>query len=332
MAERASLSLEHLKFSFGSTDAVNDISLEVQPGSFTTLLGPSGCGKTTLLRLISGFLEPDSGTVKINGIDQKGIAPDKRKVGMVFQDYALFPHLSVEQNLLYGLKIQRKPKDEAFALIHQTARLLGIANLLERYPHELSGGQQQRVALGRALVLKPLILLMDEPLSSLDAKLRALVREELQDIQRDFGITTVYVTHDQEEALSLSDTIAVINHGVLQQTGTPQDVYFTPKNKFVADFVGRANFIESDGKTKMIRPEWISLRPSSANESVVQDADMELSGVVIASAFLGENIRYRIKCEAVAGGIAVVDVRTNSGAVIAGGTSVSLIVHKLYEL
>ena len=336
MAERASLSLEHLTFSFGKVDAVNDFSLEVQPGSFTTLLGPSGCGKTTLLRLISGFLEPAQGCVKINGIDQKGIAPDRRKVGMVFQDYALFPHLTVEQNLLYGLKIQKKPKDEAYALIHQTARLLGIANLLERYPHELSGGQQQRVALGRALVLKPLILLMDEPLSSLDAKLRALVREELQDIQRDFGITTVYVTHDQEEALSLSDSIAVINHGVLQQTGTPQNVYFKPANKFVADFVGRANFIEHEGGIKMVRPEWMVLREigdGHADDSrAATDSGLCLSGTVISFAFLGESIRYRVKCEAVTGGIAVVDMRTSTGDAIPAGSSVILSVQNSYDL
>lgn len=343
MAEKATLSLEHISFSFGKTAAVRDFSLEVAAGSFTTLLGPSGCGKTTLLRLISGFLEPDAGTIKINGNDQNGIAPDKRKVGMVFQDYALFPHLSVEQNLLYGLKIQKKPKDEAYALIHQTARILGIANLLERYPHELSGGQQQRVALGRALALKPLILLMDEPLSSLDAKLRALVREELQDIQRDLGITTMYVTHDQEEALSLSDTIAVINHGTLQQTGTPQEVYFTPKNTFVADFVGRANFIERDGTTQMIRPEWITLFP--ADDASADDAfaggdtaangasfASELVGTVLSTAFLGENIRYRIKCDAVAGGVAIVDERTRDGKTIAAGKNVRLCVNNAYTM
>ena len=332
MAESASLSLEHLSFSFGRTDAVKDISLEVRPGSFTTLLGPSGCGKTTLLRLISGFLTPDGGKVKINGVDQRNIPPDRRKVGMVFQDYALFPHLTVTQNLLYGLRIQKKPKEQAFALIHQTARHLGIANLLERYPHELSGGQQQRVALGRALVLKPLILLMDEPLSSLDAKLRALVREELQDIQRDFGITTVYVTHDQEEALSLSDTIAVINHGRLQQTGSPQEVYFTPRNTFVADFVGRANFIERGEKTKLIRPEWISLhRADSDVQYLPEDASEIISGSVVSSAFLGEKVRYRIKTDAVKGGVAIVDERSDRGKRLAAGEKVWLALHNIYE-
>ena len=344
MAENATLSLEHISFSFGKTQAVQDFSLDVAAGSFTTLLGPSGCGKTTLLRLISGFLQPDSGTIKINGVDQAGIAPDKRKVGMVFQDYALFPHLTVEQNLLYGLKIQKKPRDEAYALIHQTARILGIANLLERYPHELSGGQQQRVALGRALALKPLILLMDEPLSSLDAKLRALVREELSDIQRDLGITTMYVTHDQEEALSLSDSIAVIHHGALQQAGTPQDIYFAPQNKFVADFVGRANIVERDGVAQMIRPEWFVIAPADDNAALPAGGGVHTSdgapvehntvlrGLVLSSSFLGSTIRYRIKCDAVSGGIAIVDAHTSDGKPLANGARVRLTVMHSYAL
>ena len=323
MAEHATLSLEHVSFSFGRTAAVRDFSLEVAAGSFTTLLGPSGCGKTTLLRLISGFLDPDAGTVRMNGVDQRGIAPDRRKVGMVFQDYALFPHLTVEKNLLYGLRIQKKPKDEARALVQQTARVLGIENLLGRYPHELSGGQQQRVALGRALVLKPLVLLMDEPLSSLDAKLRALVREELQDIQRDLGVTTIYVTHDQEEALSLSDRIAVINRGALQQAGTPQEVYFSPANAFVADFVGRANFIERDGTTLLVRPEWFSFSTDGAGD---------LSGTVLAASFFGGTIRYRIQCAAVTGGIAIVDDHTSDGTALRAGQTVRLAITHSYTL
>ena len=322
MADRATLSLEHISFSFGKTAAVHDVSLEVAAGSFTTLLGPSGCGKTTLLRLISGFLTPGAGTIKISGVDQSGIAPDRRKVGMVFQDYALFPHLTVEKNLLYGLRIQKKPDDEARALMYQTARLLGIAHLLERYPHELSGGQQQRVALGRALVLKPLVLLMDEPLSSLDAKLRALVRDELQDIQRDLGVTTMYVTHDQEEALSLSDCIAVINHGSLQQVGSPQDIYFSPRNAFVADFVGRANFIERGGTTQMIRPEWLAF----------VSAGGDLTGTVLSASFFGGSIRYRIQCDGVAGGVVIMDERTRDGTAIGAGQVVHLAITHAYTL
>ncbi|MDE7140211.1 MAG: ABC transporter ATP-binding protein, partial [Treponemataceae bacterium] len=240
----------------------------------------------------------------------------------VFQDYALFPHLTVEKNLLYGLRIQKKPDDEARALMHQTARLLGIAHLLERYPHELSGGQQQRVALGRALVLKPLVLLMDEPLSSLDAKLRALVRDELQDIQRDLGVTTMYVTHDQEEALSLSDCIAVINHGSLQQVGSPQEVYFSPRNAFVADFVGRANFIERDGTTQMIRPEWLAFVAAGG----------DLTGTVLSASFFGGSIRYRIQCDGVAGGVVIMDERTRDGMAMGAGQVVHLAITHAYTL
>ncbi|MBP3608260.1 MAG: ABC transporter ATP-binding protein, partial [Treponema sp.] len=190
MSKSASLSFENITFSFGKNIIVSDFSLDVKKGSFTTLLGPSGCGKTTLLRLVSGFLEPSEGSIKIDGINQNKLPPEAREIGMVFQDYALFPHMTVEKNLFYGLGIKnnkKEDKEKNIALIHKTARVLGIYNLLDRFPHELSGGQQQRVALGRAIVLEPKILLMDEPLSSLDAKLRTQVREELQEIQKNLG-------------------------------------------------------------------------------------------------------------------------------------------------
>lgn len=343
MAENASLSIEHVSFSFGKTSAVHDFSLEVAAGSFTTLLGPSGCGKTTLLRLISGFLEPQTGCIKINGINQEGVPPNMRNVGMVFQDYALFPHLTVEKNLLYGLKLKKDvEKSQWSGLIHQTARILGLSALLERYPHELSGGQQQRVALGRALVLKPCILLMDEPLSSLDAKLRTQVREELQDIQRQLGITTIYVTHDQEEALSLSDTVAVIHHGQLQQVGSAQEIYFAPKNRFVADFVGRANFIESQpaggGAVRMVRPEWLRVTemPEKASAAALspagEAAEGLLTGSIISASFTGSLIRYRVRSSAFSGGLAVADMPTTDGKALPVGSRVALTVCKDYWL
>lgn len=286
------LSLQNINFSFSKENknekSISDFSLDVEEGSFTTLLGPSGCGKTTLLRLISGFLTPDSGKIKIDGIDQAGIETNKRKIGMVFQDYALFPHLTVRQNLLYGLKIQKKTASEAEDLIRQTSSALGLENLLSRFPHELSGGQQQRVALGRAIVLEPALLLMDEPLSSLDTKLRTKVREELKEIQQKLKITTIYVTHDQEEALSLSTKIAVIDRGKLLQTGTPRQIYFEPQNEFTADFIGKANFIEIDGAKHMIRPEWFAI----SNEN-----DCEIKGKVLSSTFLGNKTRFRIQTE-----------------------------------
>ena len=283
------LSIENLCFAYGKTRVIENFSLQVEEGSFTTLLGASGCGKTTLLRLISGFLEPDSGTIKIDGKIINGILPNKRKIGFVFQDYALFPHLTVEQNLFYGLNLKKRTKEtksENKNLVAQTAENLGLLNLLNRFPSELSGGQQQRVALGRVLVLQPSLLLMDEPLSSLDTNLRLKVREELKEIQKKLKITTVYVTHDQEEAMSLSDKIAVMKDGKLLQYGTPQQVYFEPKDSFTAEFVGQANFVNG----KMFRPEWLKISKNS-----VVSADF--TGTVIGSEFLGAFTRYKIQLE-----------------------------------
>ena len=283
------LSIENLCFAYGKTRVIENFSLQVEEGSFTTLLGASGCGKTTLLRLISGFLEPDSGTIKIDGKIINGILPNKRKIGFVFQDYALFPHLTVEQNLFYGLNLKKRTKEtksENKNLVAQTAENLGLLNLLNRFPSELSGGQQQRVALGRVLVLQPSLLLMDEPLSSLDTNLRLNVREELKEFLKKLKITTVYVTHDQEEALSLSDKIAVMKDGKLLQYGTPQQVYFEPKDSFTAEFVGQANFVNG----KMFRPEWLKISKNS-----VVSADF--TGTVIGSEFLGAFTRYKIQLE-----------------------------------
>lgn len=287
----AFLSIENLYFSYKEVSVIQNFSLDVKEGSFTTLLGESGCGKTTLLRLINGFLKPDSGTIKINGITVNEILPNKRKIGMVFQDYALFPHLTVMENLLYGLKINQQTKNqkkENEELAFETAKILGIENLLKRYPQELSGGQQQRVALGRVIVLKPNLLLMDEPLSSLDTKLRIKVREELKEIQKKLKITTVYVTHDQEEALSLSDEIAIINKGRLVQKASPKELYYKPKDFFVADFIGRANFLNS----KLIRPEWIKISKVNSNSE-----NSDLSGFINSKEFLGSITRFKIQLD-----------------------------------
>ncbi|MBB5226989.1 ABC transporter ATP-binding protein [Treponema ruminis] len=295
---KSKLELKNLSFSFGNSLTVNDISLKVEEGSFTTILGPSGCGKTTLLRLISGFLEPQSGEILIDGVNQAGVEVNERKVGMVFQDYALFPHLSVAQNIAYGLKLQKNlSKAEINQLVSEISLSLGIEELLSRYPNELSGGQQQRVALARALVLKPKILLMDEPLSSLDTKLRSKVREELKEIQQRLKITTIYVTHDQEEALSLSTKIAVLNEGKLLQEGSPREIYFEPKNKFVADFVGKANFIKKDGKTLMIRPEWFKLAQGSlkSDQNLVPADVILVGGRILSEEFLGSKTRFVIQ-------------------------------------
>ncbi|MGI5058342.1 ABC transporter ATP-binding protein [Treponema pectinovorum] len=336
MNESALLTLKNVSFYFGKIAAVSDFSLSVKNGSFTTLLGPSGCGKTTLLRMISGFLEPCTGSIFIDGINQKNIPTEERKVGMVFQDYALFPHLSIQDNLLYGLKIKAKKErrnekkslqsEFNFAQIHKVARILGIADLLERFPHELSGGQQQRVALGRALVLEPRLLLMDEPLSSLDSRLRTSLREELKEIQSRLGITTVYVTHDQEEALSMSDTIAVINHGRLVQVGSPRSVYFTPANDFVAGAVGRANFFYLEGKRIAVRPEWFSkfVQGEITQKPVV-------SGILISTSFLGQATRYKIRLDDGSGNVISADLLTQENE-IPTGEKISLKIERFIEL
>ena len=291
------LKLENVKFAYKNTVVIEDFNLSVDEGSFTTLLGSSGCGKTTILRLISGFLNPDSGTIKINGEIQNNVLPNRRKVGMVFQDYALFPHLTVEQNLFYGLNLTKPSKEQKAQneqIVKTTAENLDIQNLLKRFPSELSGGQQQRVALGRSLVLKPKILLMDEPLSSLDTNLRLKVREELKEIQKRLKITTVYVTHDREEAFSLSDKIAVMNHGKIVQYDTPENLYFEPKNRFAAEFSGASNFILQDGKTFLVRPDWFSL--ASRNLDSAENKKL-ISGKIISSSFLGSRIEYKVQTE-----------------------------------
>lgn len=284
------LELQNVSFGYKNTPVIQNLSLAVKKGSFTTLLGPSGCGKTTILRLISGFLNPVSGNIFINGQLQNGILPNRRKVGMVFQDYALFPHFTVEQNLLYGLKLKdrKASKEKLFQKVHEISAILGIEKLLLRYPSELSGGQQQRVALGRALVLEPEILLMDEPLSSLDTNLRLRVREELKEIQQNLEITTVYVTHDQEEALSLSDSIAVMNEGDVVQYDSPDKIYFEPSSRFVAEYTGRTNFYENDGRLVLVRPEWISLSKQNEAEKYA------FTGTVKGIQFLGDKYMYRI--------------------------------------
>ena len=280
--------LENISYSYTKKKSlIENFSLDIADGSFTTLLGPSGCGKTTLLRLIAGFLEPNEGAIFIDGKNQNGVEPNKRKVGMVFQDYALFPHMTVAENIAYALSFttEKLTKEAKESTIMQVSKSLNIEQFLKNYPSELSGGQQQRVALARAMVQNPKVLLMDEPLSSLDAKLRERVREELKEIQNNLKITTIYVTHDQDEALSLSSSIAVINAGKLLQSGSPQEIYFSPKDSFVADFVGRANFLHFKGEYVMVRPDWFSL------SSI---ADSDISGKIISLLFLGNRTRLII--------------------------------------
>jgi len=254
----AGITIRGLSKSFGANSevaAVSDITLEVADNSFVTLLGPSGCGKTTTLRLIAGYLVPDAGTIEVDGrtisAPSSVVSPEARGMGMVFQNYAIWPHKTVFENVVFGLKLRKVPAAEAKKKVTDTLALVNLAGLEQRYPNELSGGQQQRVALARSLVVEPKILLLDEPLSNLDAKLRERMRTELKELQRRTGITFVYVTHDQAEALALSDRVAVMQLGKLQQYGTPLEVYTKPANRMVADFMGLVNLLP--GKVRDVR-------------------------------------------------------------------------------
>ncbi len=231
--------------------AVHDVSLEIKPGSFVTLLGPSGCGKTTTLRMVAGFESPDEGEIYLGEEPINELTPNKRDTAMVFQSYALFPHYNVFDNVAYGLKLRKVPKDETERRVKAMLELVEMGGMESRMTNQLSGGQQQRVALARALVVEPGVLLFDEPLSNLDAKLRVTMRTEIRRIQQKLGITAIYVTHDQSEAMSISDQIIIMKKGVIAQMGTPKEIYYHPKDEFVADFIGEANFIK--GKIKAMQ-------------------------------------------------------------------------------
>ena len=310
-----SIRIDHAQKRYGDSIIIRDLSLNIREGEFFTLLGPSGCGKTTLLRMIAGFNSIESGDFYFNDARINDMDPSKRRIGMVFQNYAIFPHLNVQENVMFGLKNQQKklPKEEMKAQAEKFMKLMHIDQYATRKPERLSGGQQQRVALARALVIQPDVLLMDEPLSNLDAKLRVEMRETIRAIQREVGITTVNVTHDQEEAMAVSDRIAVMNQGEIQQIGTPQTIYQRPANLFVANFIGRTNLLKGkltvENGTPMltladnwvlpvpnIRPEeirerqvMVSVRPE---EFVISEDGQGMDAVVDTGVFLGLNMHY----------------------------------------
>ena len=301
--------------------AVNELSLTINPGEFVTLLGPSGCGKTTALRMVAGFETPTSGQVLLDGEDLSALTPDRRPMGMVFQSYALFPHMTVFDNVAYGLKVKKFSTTQIKKEVGEILDSMNLAHLTNRAPNQLSGGQQQRVALARAMVVRPKVLLFDEPLSNLDAKLRAQMRIEIRSIQRRLGITSIFVTHDQDEAMSLSDRIVVMRNAVVEQSGTPEEIYRRPSSVFVADFIGRSNFLSvsevkkgNGGKVTveasgvklsvnahpkalksahphlLVRPESVSVKKSSsagksrkANEGIVKNV-----------VFYGNHVEYSI--------------------------------------
>ena len=293
--------------------AVDKVSLTIEPGEFMTLLGPSGCGKTTILRMIAGFETPSGGDIFIGSQRVNALTPDKRDTAMVFQSYALFPHLNVFENIAYGLKIKKLPQAAIKEKVETILGMVGLSGLEKRAPNQLSGGQQQRIALARSLVMEPAVLLFDEPLSNLDAKLRIHMRGEIRRIQRQFGITSVYVTHDQAEAMGMSDRIIVMNKGVVEQVGTPAEIYNRPASRFVADFIGLANIlpgevVEVDGGTAAVKclgqvfslttelpvkigdDVRIVLRP----EAVKLAEQGTVSASVESSVFMGASQDYRI--------------------------------------
>lgn len=306
---------------FGDFTALDHVSLEIPKGAFVTLLGPSGCGKTTLMRQLAGFSEPEEGDILVNGKRMNGLPPFKRNTPLVFQEYALFPHMTVYENISYGLKLAKTPKEEMDRRVAQMLEMFNLVGLEKRFPREMSGGQQQRVAFARALVMGQEILLLDEPLSNLDAKLRVEVRTELRQIQQKLGITAIYVTHDQDEALSMSDIIAVMRKGRVEQIGTPWEIYFRPANRFVADFVGTVNFLDAtvlqaepqaltvsycgmqlrvpaalsasagETVTLVVRPECIRL----AGPDDPLPAGTVLHGEIQQYSFLGRMIRYWVQ-------------------------------------
>ena len=313
----ATLTLDRVSKHYDTAVAVEEVSLTVAQGELVALLGPSGCGKTTTLRMIAGFVSATSGRVLIGGDDVTRLPPHRRDTGMVFQGYALFPHMTVAQNVGFGLEMRRVPKAEAAQRIDNALQLVRLDHLADRYPRQLSGGQQQRVALARALAVEPAVFLLDEPLSNLDAKLRETVRLEIRDLQKSLGLTTVFVTHDQEEALAVADRLIVMNAGRVEQIGSPTELYDAPKTPFVADFIGKSTFFEGrvetpglfrtqggtairfaeerqPGSLLAVRPERISVTPVDAPDTGKANS---FAATVDLVTFLGSVIEVRMRLD-----------------------------------
>jgi len=311
------LEIENLRKVYGAQVGVQHFDIAVERGEFISFLGPSGCGKTTTLRMVAGFEQPSGGSIRIDGRDVVGLRPNQRNIGMVFQSYALFPNMTVAQNVAFGLKIAKRPEAEIKPRVAEMLQMIKLPQLGDRYPYQLSGGQQQRVALARALAGSPQLLLLDEPLSALDAKIRASLRSEIRDLQRKLGITTIYVTHDQEEALAMSDRIVVMSDGRIEQLGTPFEIYNRPRTRFVASFVGTLNILRGqvidpakgvvrvdeqdirldqqipnaapgEARAIAVRPEAVTLGEAGADRNAMKGTIEEVS-------FLGAIVRVRVR-------------------------------------
>lgn len=300
------LVIENVSKEFGALKVLQSCNLAVEKGQVVTLLGPSGCGKTTLLRSIAGFLQPDDGRILVNGTDISHLPPNRRDVGYVFQNYALFPHLTIRDNIAYGLTIRRRPREEIRRRVDEALSLIALSAFADRFPKQLSGGQQQRVAIARSLVLEPEVLLLDEPFNALDAQLRLSMQIELRKLIDRVGITSIFVTHDQQEAMTLSDRIAIMRGGRIEQLGAPLDIYDRPRTDFVADFIGRANLLPTEvagGRTRSPQPIATELPDGPAtlvarpeNIEIVTGDAVGWSGMIGFSTALGPVIEYEIDC------------------------------------
>ncbi|MFJ3449076.1 ABC transporter ATP-binding protein [Pseudomonas sichuanensis] len=315
------VSVQKLQKSYAGSPVFENIDCQIERGEFVTLLGPSGCGKSTLLRCIAGLTPVDSGHILLDGHDIVPVSPQKRGIGMVFQSYALFPNMTVEQNVAFGLRMQKVKAEESQARVREVLDLVELGSFAGRYPHQLSGGQCQRVALARSLVTRPRLLLLDEPLSALDARIRKHLREQIRAIQRELGLTTIFVTHDQEEALTMSDRIVLMNQGRIVQSGDAETLYTAPVDLFAAGFIGNYNLLDADSASRLLqRP--VASRLAIRPESITLGVNGELDGEVRSHSLLGNVIRYRVQVRGVE---LVVDVLNRSAADLhADGQRVSL--------
>ena len=317
--KKVMLELADMTKKYGNGDGVEHINLKVYEGEIVTLLGPSGCGKSTILRTVGGFLDVTDGDILINGKSIIDLPPEKRPTAMVFQSYNLWPHMTIYENLAYGLKLRKRPASEIKENITKMLDLVSMPGCEKKYPSQLSGGQQQRIAIARSLLLKPELLLLDEPFSALDAKIRQQMREELKKIQQDLGITVVFVTHDQEEAMALSHRIVVMNKGKIDQIGTPAEIYDNPQTLHVANFIGEMNFIKKGDKVLAVRPEDITVTPGSGGETTGTVRTIMLLGhYVVLTVQHGEDV---VKC----------NIKRELGDQLKVGDAVSLQINKHKE-
>lgn len=313
----ADVQIKGLTKTYGAFTAVSDMTLDVQEGEFLIFLGPSGCGKTTTLRMLSGFIEPDAGSIRLGNREISQEPPHRRNIGLVFQNYALFPHLTIFENVAFGLRRRKVPEPELKSRVTHALELVDLSHLMDRLPKQLSGGQQQRVAIARAIAIRPDILLFDEPLSNLDARLRLQVRDELRNLQKSLGITTIMVTHDQEEAMSVGDRLVLMRAGLIEQIGSAEQLYQKPTSRFVADFIGRANFLtgtpSDDGTfTTNGGVRLLTATPSTtAKEVLIRPEALRLSRSSVPS--LKNNQTARIKKHVFLGGMIEIDIELNDG-------------------